>query len=118
MLMVFGTLRSQTGIDSLDDLNTWFHLAVVKIDGHIYQYVDGALVKTTDDADHSAANALDLIIGQGHGGSRSDSVPHFVGVISDVRIYNTPLAASGTTDVPTITAKVLNNYKVGKSKHS
>lgn len=108
----------QTGIDSLDDLDTWFHLAVVKIDGHIYQYVDGALVKTTDDADHSAANALDLIIGQGHGGSRSDNVPNFVGVISDVRIYNTPLAASGTTDVPTITAKVLNNYKVGKSKHS
>tara|TARA_R110000824_G_scaffold111930_2_gene260805 strand:- start:488 stop:1543 length:1056 start_codon:yes stop_codon:yes gene_type:complete len=107
----------QTGITGVDALDTWFHIAVVKTTTHVLIYIDGALAASPADGEDSAANAVELIIGQGVGGSRNSSL-NFRGIIDDVKIYNTPLAPAGTTDIPTITAKVLNNYKVGKSKHS
>ncbi len=87
----FGLGRMRSG--KVLPLHKWSHLAVVN-DGDIYQiYIDGKLVqsRTTKGIIQQPYNPASMLLGAVWDQSMKKTQSHFIGLMSDVRIYKQPL---------------------------
>jgi hypothetical protein len=93
--ILYYTAGSSINPSTVLSLNTWYHLAVVRNGSNAYFYINGTLSLSSSSFTNGAAGGSTLI-----GYDQSDSLAHFYGYISNLRITNT-IVYTGNFTPPT-----------------